>query len=528
MNNLYALIYLTEELKPKFLNSEFLFSYSPHKDVWEGYFDIQSKSHRLIFSSNPSETALFPDKHRSPKKSNVTTFFDQLKEDRVTDISLADNDRILTIEFESARKLLFQIFGNKPNIFLIKDTIIDETFKGSDQFIGKSEPEPRPPKAKKFPDKQLSAKRTILHFYPAFPRHLIQPVVDHHNLNNKPMTEIKETADRLVEAMLHDPEFRVLEDGNLCLIPEHLLPVNNLKEFESVSEAIRFAYYKTSRERRLSARIQMFKPKLEDALKRNRSTIHQLENSELGLERAEKYEQYGHLLMAHAHESINEGTEAISVENFYNNNEPVEIPLKPNLNLAENAQRYYDKSTKAVRSVKESKKRLNVLQKETKKLRSLIDSFKEIEKIYEFDDWYKEHEDDLKKLGVLSKAKQVSSLPYRRTSIDGYEVWIGKNAKSNDRVTTDAHKEDVWLHARGVGGSHVVIRMNNQKEMPPKHVILKAASLAAWNSKARGSQLAPVIVTKRKYVTKPKGAPTGAVRVQQEDVEMVKPLKDPA
>jgi len=89
-----------------------------------------------------------------------------------------------------------------------------------------------------------------------------------------------------------------------------------------------------------------------------------------------------------------------------------------------------------------------------------------------------------------------------------------------------AHKEDIWLHARGVGGSHVVIRMENNKNMPQKSTILKAASLAAWHSKARGSGLAPVVYTKRKYVNKPKGAPAGSVTVQKENVEMIQPKKD--
>jgi predicted ribosome quality control (RQC) complex YloA/Tae2 family protein len=526
MNNFYALIYLTEELKPKFSGREFEFSYSPHKDVWEGYFCSENQSDRLIFSSNPSETAFFSDQYRGAKKANVTEFFERLKNQKILTLNLADGDRILTIHFENDLKLIFQLFGNKPNVFLIDDGIIAESFKGGDKILGQSEPKPRPPKKKTFPDKELSAKRTILHYYPAFPRHLVQPVIDHYDLDNKEMEEVKSVADEMVDAMINRAEFRILKDGNLCLIPNDLLPIENIETFDNVNDAIRFAYYKTSRERRLSSRIQTFKPKLEETLKRNESTIDQLKDAEKGFERAEKYEEFGHLLMSHAHEKVDEGTESITVQNFYDDNEPVEIPLKPNLNIAENAQRYYDKSAKAIRSVEESKNRLKKLTKETQKLKSIIRSFNEIEKIYEFDDWYKENEEELKRLGVLSKAKQVTSLPYKRTTVDGYEVWIGKNAKSNDRLTTDAHKEDIWLHARGVGGSHVVIRMNNQKEMPPKHVILKAASIAAWHSKAKGSKLAPVIVTKRKYVTKPKGSATGAVRVQREDVEMVKPQKD--
>ncbi|WP_069132473.1 NFACT RNA binding domain-containing protein [Rhodohalobacter halophilus] len=526
MNNFYALIYLTEELKPKFLGQPFHFSYSPHKDVWEGYVGHENDSQRLIFGTNPSETALFADKHRGAKKTNVTEFFNELKRERITEIELAEQDRILTIYFGPHKKLLFQIFGNKPNVFLIKDGIITESFKGGREFEGEPEPKPRPPKEKTWPDKKLSAKRSILHFFPAFPRHLVDPVIEHFNLENKPMIEVQKAAESIVDAMLNRPEFRILSDGNLCLIPQDLLPAENLKVFDNVNDAIRFAYYKTSRERRLAARVQTFKPKLEETLNRNESTIHQLEDAEKGLERAEKYEEFGHLLMAHAHQKTDGGTESITIPNFYDDNKPVEIPLKPKQSIAENAQRYYDKSAKAIRSVEESKNRLKKLKKETKSLKAILRSFQEIEKIYEFDDWFKENEDELKRLGVLSKAKQVTSLPYRRTTIEGYEVWIGKNAKSNDQLTTDAHKEDIWLHARGVSGSHVVIRMNNQKEMPPKRVIQKAAALAAWNSKAKGSKLAPVIVTKRKYVTKPKGSPTGAVRVQREEVEMVQPQKE--
>ncbi len=526
MNNFYALIYLSKELNTKFIGRKFEFSYSPHKDVWEGYLSSEDSTDRLIFSSNPSETAIFSDKFRGAKKSNVTEFFDRIKHQKILTIELAEQDRILTIIFENEAKLVFQVFGNKPNVFLVEEGTITESFKGSDDLLGNPEPTPRPPKEKSFPDKRMSAKRTILYFYPTFPRHLVQPVIDHYDLEDKSMEAVKKTADQLVDAMLNRAEFRILQDGNLCLIPSDLLPLENMETFESVNDAIRFAYYKTSRERRLSSRLQTFKPKLEETLKRNKSTINQLENAEKGLDRAEKYEEYGHLLMSHAHEKIDQGTESITVQNFYDDNEPVEIPLKPNLSIAENAQRYYDKSAKAVRSVEESKNRLKKLKKETKKLQSIIRSFNEIEKIYEFDDWYQENEGELKHLGVLSKAKQVTSLPYKRTEIDGYEVWIGKNAKSNDRLTTDAHKEDVWLHARGVSGSHVVIRMNNQKEMPPKHVTLKAAAVAAWHSKAKGSKLAPVIVTKRKYVTKPKGSAAGAVRVQREDVEMVTPQKD--
>ncbi|MGB0346104.1 MAG: NFACT RNA binding domain-containing protein, partial [Balneolaceae bacterium] len=86
-----------------------------------------------------------------------------------------------------------------------------------------------------------------------------------------------------------------------------------------------------------------------------------------------------------------------------------------------------------------------------------------------------------------------------------------------------SHKEDIWFHARGVSGSHIVIRMNNSKTVPDMSLIEEVASFAAYQSKAKGSKLAPVIYTKRKYVRKPKGSAHGAVFIQKENVVIVEP-----
>lgn len=524
MNNFYALIYLTRYLKNNCRKFDFRFSYSPHKDVWEGYVTHQNVKKRIVFSANPAETALFFDKDRPSKKTNVTTFFSDLEQKKILNVTLADNDRFITIHFEDSLLLLFQLFGNKPNVFLVKENVILESFKGS-SMIGKPAPKPRAPSPPAKLEEDLSPKKAIIKTDPAFPRHLIQPVIDHFNLEEKPSSEIRSVTLSLIKAIKERPEFRILEDGNLCLIPTDLLPLKNRKIFDNVNDAIRFAYYQTSRERRLSSKIQSLKPKITKAVKQKKSAIQQLRQAEKGLDRAQQYEEFGHILMAHAHEQAKEGAINIILPNLYDNNEPVEIPIKPGLSIAENAQNYYKKSEGAIRNVEESKRRLKESEIEKKRLDQLLQSFSKIEKVYEFDEWFEANEKALKELGILAKTQQKEVLPYRKAMIGKYEIWIGKNAKSNDRLTAAAHKEDIWLHARGVSGSHVVIRMNNNKELPPKSVILKAAAVAAWNSKSRGVQLAPVIYTKRKYVTKPKGAPAGAVRVQRENVEMVQPQK---
>ena len=525
MNNYYSLIYLSKHLKHKCVRANYTYGYSPHKNVWEGFFTDGDEEFRVIFSADSRETAIFTDDFRNPKKSNVTTFFEVLKEKLIVDVELAEGDRWLTFRFNSGDELLFQLFGNTPNIYHISDGVIVESFKAPEENEGNEKPTPRQVRPMPELDPSWKPKTVITKTDPKFPRHLIQPIVDHYELASKSQQYIRDLTQKLSSQMRNSPEFRVLESGNICLISRDNLPLNDLKVFDNCNDAVRFAYYKTSRERRLSKRIESIKPRLQGEIDKTERTISQLENADKALERADTYENYGHILMAHAHEKVQNGTESVTLQNFYEDNEPVTISIKPTQTIAENAQRYYDKASKAKKRVTESKRRMKQLQKELEELKAIQESFTNLEKIYEFDDWLDDHRDQLNRLGVLSQNQQTETLPFRRGELDGYEIWIGKNANSNDKLTSRAHKEDIWLHARGVGGSHVVIRMNNNKDYPPKHVTLKAASVAAWNSKAKGSKLAPVIVTKRKYVSNPKGAPAGTVRVHREEVEMVEPKK---
>jgi len=107
----------------------------------------------------------------------------------------------------------------------------------------------------------------------------------------------------------------------------------------------------------------------------------------------------------------------------------------------------------------------------------------------------------------------------------GFKIKVGKNAKNNDLLSFgDGKKDDLWLHAKDVSGSHVII-----KQMPgqnyPAPVIEKAAQLAAFYSKRSTESLVPVIYTPRKYIRRRKGAPPGAVVVDREQVILVEPDK---
>ncbi|HQJ46614.1 MAG TPA: NFACT RNA binding domain-containing protein, partial [Ignavibacteriaceae bacterium] len=90
-------------------------------------------------------------------------------------------------------------------------------------------------------------------------------------------------------------------------------------------------------------------------------------------------------------------------------------------------------------------------------------------------------------------------------------------------TTKFAKQNDLWFHARAVSGSHVILRVENKKEIIPKSVIKKAAGLAAFHSKAKTAGVVPVSFTYKKYVVKRKGMPFGQVSLLKEDILLVKP-----
>jgi predicted ribosome quality control (RQC) complex YloA/Tae2 family protein len=106
---------------------------------------------------------------------------------------------------------------------------------------------------------------------------------------------------------------------------------------------------------------------------------------------------------------------------------------------------------------------------------------------------------------------------------NGFVLFVGKDSDNNDELTTKfAKPNDIWLHSKDLGGSHCIIK-NNNKIFPPKEIIEQAAEICAYYSKGRNSKYVPVLYTFKKNVVKPKGAKSGAVRVNKEEVIFVTP-----
>ena len=126
------------------------------------------------------------------------------------------------------------------------------------------------------------------------------------------------------------------------------------------------------------------------------------------------------------------------------------------------------------------------------------------------------------KSGQVRKEEQ---LPFRVFTVTGgFQVWAGKSGENNDLLSTrHTAKNDLWFHARGVGGSHVVLKIGTGKGEVSKQAIDQAAAIAAYYSKMKKSKLVPVTMCEGNYVRKPKGVPAGTVTVEREKTIYAEP-----
>lgn len=125
---------------------------------------------------------------------------------------------------------------------------------------------------------------------------------------------------------------------------------------------------------------------------------------------------------------------------------------------------------------------------------------------------------NIKKFEQLNEEVKLNKI-VKKEEFNGYEILVGRNAESNDILTTEiAEPNDIWLHASGVPGSHVVVRYKG--EVVPKEVIQRAAELAGKNS--RGNGLVKIVWTESKNVKKEKGQKPGEVYVDYDKSHFVK------
>ena len=235
----------------------------------------------------------------------------------------------------------------------------------------------------------------------------------------------------------------------------------------------------------------------------------------------------GDLLQANLYR-VTRGASAVTVENFYaEDNAPMTIRLDPTVSPAMNAQRFYKAYNKAkTREIMLTEQ----IQKATEEL-SYIESVQDTLSRCETEAELSAVRAELRELGYLKaqkgsvKRKDKPLPPIEYQSSDGFRILVGRNNKQNDQLTLrTAQKNDMWLHTKGIHGTHVIIAADGKKISDT--AITEAAQIAAAHSKGRDSAQVPVDYTLVKNVSKPNGALPGKVIYVNYRTVYVKPKKD--
>lgn len=238
----------------------------------------------------------------------------------------------------------------------------------------------------------------------------------------------------------------------------------------------------------------------------------------------EKYKLYGELITANLYKIKNVNADKIKLENYYENNQIIEIPLDKKYVPSRNAKIYFKKYNKLKNALsivgqqkEETLKELEYIEsviyelEECKTIDDLINVFDEISENNIFKEKPKKvNQKNKVKKSKLTKDKKKQFNPIKYT-INGYTLLVGRNNIENDYLTLKyAQKTDLWFHTKDIHGSHCILLLNKSK-IPNDNIIVRCAQIAAFHSKGRNSSNVPVDVCEVKYVKKPNGSKPGFV-----------------
>jgi len=260
---------------------------------------------------------------------------------------------------------------------------------------------------------------------------------------------------------------------------------------------------------------------IEDELSRIRGALTNVNQQLEETQEREKYKQAGDLILANLNE-IGSGAKQVEVDDFYNKGKPRTIKLDPSISPEDNAQQYYEKYKKLKRGKKKLQKRKHSLKKELEFMSERKEELDEADTKEELVSL----ERTLTERGYIEEdseeATQDRSEP-KEYWVKGYKIMVGRNARQNDKLVRAASRDDIWFHVRNYADAHVIVVTDGRPDRVPDKVIEKAAQLAAYNSRAKGSNKVMVSFTEAKYVNKPKGAKPGLVRITHETTVAVNP-----
>lgn len=552
---------IVDELNDKLIDARISKIAQPEKD--ELLLTIKGKDgqYRLVLSANPTLPLVYLTEENkvSPMVAPAFTMLlrKHIQNGRIISISQPDFERIIVMEIEHLdelgdicrKRLVIELMGKYSNLIFLddKDKILDsirhvnamtssvrEVLPGLTYFVPKQEGKVNPLSVSREGFEEVLKNRPATSemakaLYGSFTG--ISPMIAAEiceaagipadadafmTLEDKAKTDsIYRSFDAVMDrvrrcdftpVMLYERDI----PKDYCMVPVTSYSEDNQKSVDSVSkllvafysekEAVTRAHQKSADLRKIVQTI------LERDIKKYDLQLKQLKDTE----KMDKYRVYGELLHTYGY-AATPGDKSIEVDNYYTG-EKLTIPLDDQLSAMDNAKKYYDKYNK----LKRTKEALESL---TVEVKSEIDHLESVLSALDFaakEEDINEIKEELIETGHIRRkggkgAKQrFKSKPLHYISSDGFHMYVGKNNFQNDELTFKfANGGDWWFHAKGMPGSHVVLKTEG-KELPDR-AYEEAAKLAAHYSKGSSSDKVEIDYLQRKNVKKPNGANPGFV-----------------
>ena len=550
--------FIARELEAALLGGRVDKVQQPEKDMVLLHIRAAGQSHRLLINANPTGTRLHltQNSYESPLEAPVFCMLmrKHLVAGRVQAIRQLEGDRLLCMEITAQdelgekrdKQLWFEAMGRHTNLSLVQEgRIIDSMRHVTDEMsrvrrMLPGAPYEMPPTQGKLSPEGLDAELLAARLTQEGGRadRAVAAVLsgigtasareirlrltgeEQPQLSSLKVAAFAQSLVRFVEELpsLAQPMLYLDDQGlpkEALPFPFLTLPRERQQAMDSLSQALDTLHYERDRHNRLMQRSSAFRRTLKAAEERAIRKL-ALQEEELGAaSRMEEYRVAGELLTAYGH-LVQKGADSATLPNYYDGSQ-MQVALDVALSPAQNAQRYFKKYRKA-----HTGRRLAAQQKEKtlEELQLIEDATFALQHAQTQQD-LGEIKEPLRQAGIIRRdpaprgkpRREKESQPLRYQSEDGFTILVGRNSLQNERLLKLAQGTDLWLHAKDMPGSHVIVQMEGRDA--PETTLLLAARLAAFYSKGEGGNV-PVNYTLRRHVKKPGGTPAGFVTFTNE------------
>ncbi len=516
---------------------------------------------RLLISASASLPLIYLTEKNKPSPMTAPGFCmllrKHLQNGRITKITQPGLERILHIHIEHLdemgdlcqKRLIIEIMGKHSNIIFVNDQnmIIDsikhisgmissvrEVLPGREYFVPLTQDKADPLKSSLEDFKQRITSKAIPIYKALYSSYTgLSPVLSHEICTRggvdgdcstaffieSPegetiLSSLYQAFDKIMQQVKDGKFFPniVYENGNPAEYASVLLfsyGEADRREFSSISELLESYYAEKNQLSRIRQKSVDLRKIVQTALERNAKKYDLQLRQMKDTEKKDKYRIYGELLNTYGYH-VTPGAASMEALNYYSN-EMITIPLDPLLSPSENAKKYFDKYGK----LKRTYEALSTLTLEVKAEIDHLESIQTALDIALLEEDLIQIKEELIESGYIrrksgSKKIKITSKPFHYISSDGFHMYVGKNNFQNDELTFKfASGNDWWFHAKGMPGSHVIVKTNGDEL--PDSTFEEAARLAAHYSKGRSQDKVEIDYLEKKNVKKPNGSKPGFV-----------------